>query len=85
MASERVVISYSSLFSLALTYSKIYKYFQVYFYLFICLFRVTPMACGDSQARGPIGAAAAGLHQSLSNTRSDGTCVLMDTRQIHFC
>ena len=36
---------------------------------FFCLFafsRAAPMACGDSQARGPIGAAATRLHQSHS-------------------
>ena len=34
--------------------------------LFIyCLFRATPVAYGGSQARGPIGAVAAGLHHSL--------------------
>ena len=35
------------------------------------LFRAAPAACGGSQARGPIGATAAGLHQSHSNARSD--------------
>ena len=35
-------------------------------------FRVTPEADGGSQARGPIGAAAAaGLHHSHTNTRSE--------------
>ena len=34
------------------------------------LFRATPTAYGRSQARGRIGAAAAGLHHSHSNTRS---------------
>ena len=31
---------------------------------FLCLFRAMPVAYGVSQARGPIGAAAAGLHYS---------------------
>jgi len=35
------------------------------------LFRATPMAYGGSQARGPIGAVAAGLRHSHSNTRSE--------------
>ena len=30
-----------------------------------------PAACGSSQARGPIGAAAAGLHHSHSNAGSE--------------
>ena len=36
--------------------------------LFFNLFR--PVACGSSQAKGRIGAAAAGLHHSHSNARS---------------
>ena len=35
-----------------------------------CLFRDTPEAYGNSQARGRIGAVAAHLHQSHSNARS---------------
>ena len=41
--------------------------------LFICLFcllRATPMAYGESQARGPIGAVDTGLYRSYSNARS---------------
>jgi len=38
------------------------------FYFF--LFRATPLAYGSSQARGQIGATAAGLHHSYSNTGS---------------
>ena len=48
-----------------------------WFYLFIYLFcpffvfsRAMPEAHGGSQARGLIGAVAAGLHQSHSNARS---------------
>ena len=47
--------------------------FNIYIYFF-CLsvfFRATPTACGDSQDRGLIRAAATGLCQSHSNTRSD--------------
>ena len=39
--------------------------------LLFCLFRATLLAHGGSQARGPIGAAAAGLHPSHSNARSE--------------
>ena len=35
--------------------------------LFFCLFRATPGACGDSQARGQNRVVAAGLHHSHSN------------------
>ena len=45
------------------TYTRVFDYF-------IWLFRATPMAFGSSQARGRIGAAAAGLHLSHSNDRS---------------
>ena len=41
--------------------------------LLFCLFafsRAAPTAYGGSQARGPIGAIAAGLHHSHSNARS---------------
>ena len=39
-----------------------------YIYLF-CLFRATPTAYGGPQARGRIGAVAAGLHHSQSKAR----------------
>ena len=42
----------------------------LFIYLFILLFRVAPEAYGDSQARGPVRAAAAGLCLSHSNTGS---------------
>ena len=38
--------------------------------LFFFLFRAEPVAYGSSQARGGIGAAAAGLRHNLSNIRS---------------
>ena len=40
-----------------------------FFYLFVLLFRAEPAAYGGSQARGRIGAAAAGLLLNHSNTR----------------
>ena len=43
----------------------------IYIYIYILLFRATPVAYGGSQARDQIGAAAAGLHQSHSNARSE--------------
>ena len=43
-------------------------YMYIYIYL---LFRATPAAYGGFQARGLIGAIAAGLHQSLSNGGSE--------------
>ena len=39
-------------------------------FLSFCLFRAAPVAYGGSQARGPIGAIAAGLHHSHSNVGS---------------
>ena len=41
------------------------------FILFICLFRAAPTAHGGSQARGPIGATAAGLHYSHRSAASE--------------
>ena len=37
---------------------------------FFCLFRVASVAYGGSQARGPIGAVASGVHQGHSNSGS---------------
>ena len=37
----------------------------------VLLFRVTPVAYGSSQARGQIGAVAAGLYHGHSNARSE--------------
>ena len=45
--------------------------FFLSFFLFFGLFRAAPMACGSSQARGQIGAIAAGLHHSHSRARSE--------------
>ena len=69
------------------------EFFFLFYFLKICLlFRATTMAHGSSQARVRIRAVDAGLRQSsqqhrilnpLSEAR-DGTCVLMDTHQIHF-
>ena len=42
----------------------------VFFFFFGVFFRAAPTAYGGSQARGPIGAMAAGLHHSHSNARS---------------
>ena len=41
-----------------------------FFVLFLSFFRAAPVAYGGSQARGLIGAVAAGLCQSHSNARS---------------
>ena len=45
--------------------------FAVFCFCFCFFFRTTPMAYGGSQARGQIGAAAAGLHHSHSHTISE--------------
>ena len=42
-----------------------------FFFFFLFLFRATPLACGSSQVRGPIGATAAGLYHSPSNMGSE--------------
>ena len=50
--------------------------FGVFLFLFVFLFcfvflGLHPAAYGDSQARGPVGATAACLHHSHSNTRTE--------------
>ena len=42
-----------------------------FFFNFLFLFRAEPAAHGRSHARGQIGAAAAGLHHSHGNARSE--------------
>ena len=42
-----------------------------FFFVYVYLFRAAPVTYGSSQARGQIGAIAAGLHHSHSNTRSE--------------
>ena len=44
-----------------------------------CLFRAAPAAYGGSQARGLVGAVAAGLHHSHSNAGSQGVSVIYTT------
>ena len=44
-------------------------FFLKILFIYLCLFRAILMAHGGSQARGQIGAVAAGLHHSHSNTR----------------
>ena len=45
--------------------------FCLFNFFVFCLFRAEPTPYGGSQARGPIGAVAAGLHHSHSNARSE--------------
>ena len=47
---------------------KEFGFFFVCLFAF-CLFRAVPTEYGGSQARGPIGVVAAGLHHSHSNAR----------------
>ena len=43
----------------------------IFFFGLFAISWAAPAAYGDSQARGPIGAVATGLHQSHSNVRSE--------------
>ena len=45
--------------------------FFVFFFFVFCPFRAAPAEYGGSQARGRIGAVAAGLHHSHRNIRSE--------------
>ena len=49
----------------------IFVWLDVTYFFFFCFFRATPSAHGGSQARGLIGAVAAGLRHSYSNTRAE--------------
>ena len=53
-------------------------FFLVFFFLH---FKASPAAYGNSQARGPIGAVAAGLYHSHSNARSEPLSVTYTTAQ----
>ena len=43
----------------------------IYLFIYFCLFRAAQAAYGNSQARGPVGAATASLPQSCGNTGSE--------------
>ena len=58
-----VVRSFIRFLSFPLLFSSLPSFFP--------LFRAAPTAYGSSQTRGQIGAAAAGLHHSHSNARSE--------------
>ena len=45
--------------------------YTVLYFFFFLLFRAAPAVNGGAQARGQIGATAAGLHHSHSNTESE--------------
>ena len=45
--------------------------YAILLFYFLSFSRATPMAYGGSQARGLIGAVAAGLYQNYSNTGSE--------------
>ena len=51
-------------------YSDLHGVYFLFIYLF-CLCRAAPMAYGGSQARGPIGSEATGLHHSHIKARSE--------------
>ena len=58
--------------SLPLIYAALPGYLSdIFIYLFVFLFRAAPTAYGDSQASGPIRAAAASLPHSHSNAGSE--------------
>ena len=48
-----------------------FLFLNVFFAFLFCLFRAVPEGYGGSQARRPLRAVAAGLHQSHSNAGSE--------------
>ena len=57
---------------LSIRLEKVPQYLQpCFFVLFFFFLRAAPMAYGDSQARGQVGAVAASLHHSHSNVGSE--------------
>ena len=45
--------------------------FKICLFIYFCLFRAAPVACGGFQARGRIGAVATSLYHSQSNASSE--------------
>ena len=75
---EKHLLRHSAHFLIRLGFLMLYKQGQHFFlslvFFFFCLFAISwiaPTAYGGSQARGPIGAVAASLHQSHSNSGSE--------------
>ena len=74
--------SFSQLLIYIYMYMYIYIYIYVYFFFVVCLFRAAPAAHGGSQARGLIGAVAAGLRQSHSHSHTRSEPSLRPTPQL---
>ena len=60
-----------SFFGVFQTISTVRYYMKYILLFFFLLCRAAPAAYGASQARGPIGAVADGLHHNHSNARSE--------------
>ena len=48
---------------------------RTFSFFFLFFWGGAPVACGGSQARGPIGATAAGLYNNHSHSNPDPSCV----------
>ena len=57
-------------------------YVFFFFFFFFCLSRAAPAPCGGSQARGCIGAVAAGLYHSHSHSNATSEPRLQPTPQL---
>ena len=57
-------------------FESLWTIFRKMIFFFFGIFRAVPIAYGSSQARGQIGATAAGLHHSHSNAGSEPVCSL---------
>ena len=67
--NQRVSVPKVILMGMQLNLEEEIDIYRVFCFCF-CLFRAAPEVYGGSQARGGIGAIAAGLHRSHSNARS---------------
>ena len=74
MYSGLLLFFWLAIFVFLFPFSFFLSFFFFFFFFLcvcVCLFRAAPTAYGGSQARGRIGAVAAGLHHSHSNTKSE--------------
>ena len=65
--NETIVRGYFSPFKISPSQYLIFNFYFIFYFFIFLLFRAVLAAYGLSQASGPIGSSAAGLHHSHSN------------------